>query len=178
MMRSLFSLSRNFAADRSGNAAVELALSLPMVLALIFTTMEGAHFLYTQHKVIKGVRDGARYAARLPFSTYTCPSTPPTDPALTNIRNLTRTGYINGDNPNVDGTDNPVVRGWTNANIAVTLNCSSATNTGVYQYTTGGAPRIKVSAQVSYPSLFSILGFAFAPNAKLNAAAQAAVMGS
>ena len=63
---------RSFLANRSGTAAVEMALSLPIILVLIFSTFEGAHFLWSQHKVIKGVRDGARYAARLPFSKYPC----------------------------------------------------------------------------------------------------------
>lgn len=169
-------LSR-FAANRSGTAAVELALSIPIVFALIFTTMEAAHFLYTEHKVIKGVRDGSRYAARLAFSNYNCAAGTINSTAETNIKNLTRTGFIDGDNPNLGGADNPVVRGWANGDIAVTLNCSSSTNTGIYQYTTGGAPRVRVSASVRYPSLLSIMGFGFAPVAKLNAAAQAAVMG-
>lgn len=175
-----------FLKNSSGTAAVEMMLMMPIVIVLIFTTAEGGNFMYLQHKVTKGVRDGARYAARLPFSYYNCGTNTIADPAgvatpLADIKNLTRTGYISGDNPNVGGTDNPVFHGWTSANITVTMSCDTDAghtyvNKGIYT-NTGGVPRIKVSALVNYPSLFSILGFDFASIAKLNAASQAAVMG-
>ena len=109
--------------------------------------------------MIKGVRDGARYAARLPFSYYNCGTNTIADPPelqlLADIKNLTRTGYISGDNPNVGGTDNPVFHGWTSATITVTMSCDTDAghtyvNKGIYT-NTGGAPRIKVSAQSTTP---------------------------
>ena len=51
-----------------------MALVLPMLFALMFTTFEGGAYMWTEHKVVKGVRDGARYAARLPFDYYDCGS--------------------------------------------------------------------------------------------------------
>ena len=56
----------------SGTAAAELALCLPMVMALMFGSFEAGNYMLTEHKVIKGVRDGARYAARLPFANFDC----------------------------------------------------------------------------------------------------------
>jgi Flp pilus assembly protein TadG len=170
-----------FIKNSVGTASVEFVLMMPILMLLVFTTLEGAQYLYLEHKVIKSVRDGARYAARLPFSNYTCPSTGPSGATLTNIKNLVRTGYTTGDNPNVAGTDNPVIWGWTNTgtnnNVTVTVTCSSGTNTGLYTNTTGGAPRVKVNAVVPYPSLFLLLGFRSAVGARLQAMSQASVTG-
>ena len=160
----------------SGSAAVEFVLILPLLLVLVFTTLEGGQYLYLEHKVVKAVRNGSRYAARQPFAKFTCPTTIDSTVA-TNIKRLVRTGYVSGDNPNISGTDNPVIGGWVDGDVTVTLTCDGATTTGLYANTTGGAPRVKVNAVVSYPSLFLILGFQAAANAKLQAMSQAAVTG-
>ena len=59
--------------DTSGAAAAEMALILPLVLTMMFATFEGAWYLVCEHRVIKGVRDAARYAARLDRAQFTCP---------------------------------------------------------------------------------------------------------
>lgn len=56
---------RRFTRNRVGTAATEFALTLPLMLALIFGSMEAGHFFWTQHKIVKSVRDGARFASRL-----------------------------------------------------------------------------------------------------------------
>jgi Flp pilus assembly protein TadG len=161
--------------DSRGNAAAEMALMLPLLVVLLFGTFEGGYFLWSEHKVIMGVRDGARYAARQDFSKFTCPST--IDPTVVSqIQNVTRTGYPNGDSPVVAGTDNPTVPGWTSAEVTVTLSCDSSTQTGIYAAFADGAPRVTVSARVPYPDLFGVIGFT-ATSLHLNASAQSAVMG-
>ena len=71
-------MSRRFISKFLGNsnasAGAEMALMMPILFALIFTTFEGGNYMWTEHKVLKGVRDGARYAARLPFEYYSCTS--------------------------------------------------------------------------------------------------------
>ena len=171
-MRRLFRLGSRLKRDRRGVASVEMALMTPIVFALMFTTFEGGNYLWTEHKVIKGVRQGARYAARLPFTSYDCSSTAPmgtTDIPLDNIKNVVRTGIPSGQ-------AFPKVKGWTNTDITITVSCDSTTQTGLYETVTGGAPRVTVSTVVAYPALLGLLGFD-TTNVKVRAQAQAAVAG-
>jgi len=166
---------RTFLANSSGSAGAELALVLPFVLVLILGTLEGANYFYAEHKVAKGVRDGARYAARLAFSNYDCGTNTISGTALTQIRNITRTGYPDADNPVFSGADNPVIAGWTAANVTATLNCATGQG-GLYAAVSGNAPRVRVNASVPYPALF--IGSAIDPTAiRLRAVAESAVMG-
>ena len=63
--------------DRKGSAAVEMALVTPLLLVIMFGSVEVGNFFYNEHLLTKAVRDGARYAARQNFSYYAC-SGPPT----------------------------------------------------------------------------------------------------
>ena len=156
--------------DQSGAAAVEMVLVLPFLLALMFMCLEGAHFLYTEHKIVKGVRDGARFAARHPFSKFSCSAV--LDTALvTEIQNVTIYGKVS-----VSGTDKPRVSTWTPGNTSVNVSCpATAIKTGIYENLTN-APRVTVTATVSYPSLFGTLGV-LTSSFKVHASDQAAVMG-
>ena len=151
-----------------GTAAAEMALMLPLLVMLLMGTFEGGYFLWNEHKVVKGVRDGARYAARQDFSDFTCSSDTIDSTVVSNVKNLTRTGTA-------DGSGNDAVPGWTNDDITVTLSCDDTTSTGIYA-DVGTAPRVTVSASVAYPSLFGSLGFNTG-SLHLNASAQSAVMG-
>lgn len=157
----------SFLGDARGTAAAELALLLPLLLMLLMGTFEGGYFLWSEHKVVKGVRDGARYAARHDFGDFSCPATIDSD-LVDDVKNLTRTGTA-------DGSGNAAVPGWVNDDVSVTLSCDDDTDTGIYA-ALGAAPRVTVSTTVPYPSLFGILGFDTA-SAHLNASAQSAVMG-
>jgi len=158
----------SFLGDVRGNAAAEMALLLPLLVMLLIGMFEGGYFLWSEHKVVKGVRDGARYAARQNFAEYTCLSNTIDSTVVDDVKNLTRTGTT-------DGSGRDAVPGWTNSEITVSLSCDDATDTGIYAQV-GTAPRVKVSATVPYPSLFGTLGFDTS-TIHLNASAQAAVMG-
>lgn len=174
MMRWL----RTFLRDRSGAAAAEMALMLPLLTTLLFVTFEGGYFLWNQHKVVKGVRDGARYAGRLDFSEYgACPVSTGAAGAfagasLTKVQEVTRTGEISG--------GSPMVTGWANNHVTVT--CSYvAGSAGLYAANAGNAPRVTVTAVVPYPSsplsdLVGVLGFDTS-GIQLRASAQSPVMG-
>ena len=152
--------------DESGAAAIEMALIMPLLVILMLGSMEMGNYFWNEHQVVKGVRDGARFASRQSFSKISCATVDTT--VATQIKNLTRTGAITG------GTAK--IRGWTDANITVTVSCpTTALTTGIYKTLTN-APRVKVSASVSYPSLFQRLGIG-SPGLSLNAYSQAAVMG-
>jgi Flp pilus assembly protein TadG len=169
MMRRL----RTFLHDSRGAAAAEMALMLPLLVVLLFVTFEGGYFLWNEHKVVKGVRDGARYAGRLDFSIYDCTGGAIDDEDFeANIKNLTRTGQLTG------GT--PVIAGWQDDDTAIAVDCAAGQG-GLYGANAGVAPRVTISAAVPYPSsplsdLVGVLGFDTS-SINLRATAQSPVMG-
>lgn len=149
-----------------------MALILPLAVLIFFTSLEGAHYLYAQHQVVKGVRDGARWGARQDFADINCQngtaSSVPTA-IRDNIRELTRTGQLSG------GT--PRVLGWEAGDITVTITCptDATSQTGIYN-SVDRAPQINVAARVDYVSLFGGVG-SITDDADLRATQQATVMG-
>ena len=168
-------LLRTFSRNHSGAAAAEMALMLPLLTLLLFGGMEAGYFLWNEHKVVKAVRDGARFAGRQDFSYMDCASGGITSAGKTagiedNIKNVTRTGTTSS-------SATPVIRGWDNSEVSVTVSCDSGTTTGIYAaFPSTGAPRITVSASVPYPTLFGDIAFDLS-SINLNSEAQAAVMG-
>ena len=158
--------AKSFGSDQSGAAAAEMALILPLALALIFTTFDGAFYMICEHRVVKGVRDAARYAARLDLSNYACPAATFSGNAAT-VKNLARTGLLSG------GTT--AVPGWTDSDITITVTCLSGQG-GIYAATGGNAPRVNVSTRVNYPSFMASMGFSLA-TIQIGAAAQSPVIG-
>ncbi len=161
---------RRFGRDHSGVAGAEMALILPMLLVLMFGGFEAGAYFWTEHKVIKGLRDGARFAARQPFAGCTAP----TGARLTQIQNLTRTGQLTG------GTSK--VSGWSNSDVTVTVSCvardtNGFSGSGLYKAQTSGAPHVTVSTRIAYPSLFQMLGFD-TTGVVVRASANAAVTGA
>ena len=146
-----------------------MALVLPFLVVLMFGGAELGYYFYNQHQVVKGVRDGARYAGRQSFVSLNCdtPSTIPSD-VETAIKEITRTGQISGGTARVPG--------WVNGDITVTVTCpATAITTGIYQEETN-APQVNVAASVSYDSLFDGVGV-IDSTYTLSASQQAAVMG-
>lgn len=164
-MRTRPSFRPSLLRDRSGAAAAEMALLLPLALVLMFAALEGGWFILCEHRVVKGVRDAARYASRLDFSNYSCPST--FNGSATTVKNLARTGQLSGGSPTVPG--------WTDADVTIAVTCASNTG-GLYSVVAGNAPQVKISAHVAYPALFGTLGFA-TTSLYLNASAQSPVAG-
>ena len=161
-------LIASFARDRRGVAAAEMAMVTPLLIIIMFGIFEAGNFFWNEHIVVKAVRDGARYAGRQSFADYSCAAV--TNAGVeANIKNLTRTG-------NAAGTGNARLSGWTNAQVTISVSCSSGTTTGIYAGRAGGAPLVTVTATVPYVSLFGALGF---DTAGLNvaASAQSPVMG-
>ncbi|NVE94180.1 TadE/TadG family type IV pilus assembly protein [Altererythrobacter lutimaris] len=157
---------------QKGAAAAEMALILPLAVLILFTTLEGAHYFYAQHQVVKGVRDGARWGARQDFASINCQngtaSSVPTA-IRDSIRNLTRTGQLTGGEPRV--------LGWEAGDITVSITCptDATSQTGIYD-STDRAPQINVAATVDYVSLFGGVGV-INDTANLRASQQATVVG-
>ena len=162
-------------ADRSGSAAAEMALALPLLLVLIFGAFDAGNYFLAEHVVQKAVRDAARYAARLPLADYPSCTVPSGGTAEQQTQRVARSG-------DPTGAAGQRLAGWTSDSMTtVTINCAVAgsfNNAGIYKDfpNSGAAPVVMVSATVPYTPLF---GYVFR-GLTLNAAAdsQAAVIGA
>lgn len=159
-------------ACESGAAAAEMVLVLPMLLALMFGGFEAGNFVWTQHKLVEGVRDGARYAARMNINDVCGGDSTATQ---AKVRLITRTGQV------ANASAPPRVPGWADNLVTVTFNCNAFVSTGIYTDlgdTAGPAgPIVTVAAtNVPYPSLFQRLGY-LDGSIRLSAKSNAAVTG-
>ena len=147
-----------FLRDTRGAAAAEMALMIPLLLTLMFVSFEAGHYFYTEHKVIKSVREGARYGGRLPWGNFPCEDMPEDewfeladDATLLDIQTVTRTGTVTGTMSRVSGMETD--------HITVRYRCDTDFGGGgIFVGTTGGAPILLVQARTGYNSLFGQLG--------------------
>jgi Flp pilus assembly pilin Flp len=167
-------------ADRSGAAAVEMALVLPLLLVLMFGSFDVGNYFLSEHAVQKAVRDAARYAARLPMTNYPSCTVPSGGTAEVQTQRVARTGDPDGDYDN-DGSADQRLIGWTSDSMAtVTIACPGTgtyNNAGIYTDFPNGAPVITVGATVPYKTFFGSLGLG-ASTINLYAQSQAAVIGA
>lgn len=176
-----------FLRDTRGSSAAEMALVTPLLLAVLFGSVELGNLFMDEHVLEKQLRDGARFASRLEInSAYSCPGTVFQDPNATDkIINVTK-------NAAVTGSGNPR---WTNywtrtcpgqaQTVTVSIRCvdkdqidtDDTGNTGIYTGLAGTTiPVVKVSGAVKYRSVLASLGFD-AANVCLYADSEAAVQG-
>lgn len=145
---------RNFVDDNRGAAAAELVLILPLAILMMVVAMEAGNYLYQEHQVVKGVRDAARFASRLPFTAYNCTA------ASANANLAAGTNWTSIANVAVYGMPSPPTgqekRVWTwnadTTDISIQYACVANT-TGIYS-DAGFAPQITVIGKPTYPSLF------------------------
>lgn len=158
--------------NTDASAAVEMAMVLPIMLALLFGAFELGNYFLSEHVVVKAVRDGARFAARRPIDTDYAGCTPSND-LIEATRNVTRTGQTtSGGTPRFASWEDP-------DSIDVSATCDdtwSGADKGIYVTSPDGTPVVTVSATVPYTPLFDRLGFANV-TLSLNAQSQAAVTG-
>ena len=139
-----------FVHDVRAVAAAEMALMTPLLLLLMFGSVEVGKYFLDAHVVAKSVRDGARYAARQSFSDF--PGCSPSAAVIANTRNLTRTGEVSGGYARLSY--------WTDGDstIDVTSTCASGYE-GIYSQVGMGAPVVTVAASVPYSPLLNSFGF-------------------
>jgi Flp pilus assembly protein TadG len=170
MSRQLSSLIR----DRGGSAAAEMALSLPLLLTLLFGTFELGYYFMSEHVVQKSVRDAARFGARLAMTNYPSCTVPANGTAEQQIRRVARFG-------NAAGSGTPRLLGWTADNMTtVTIACDNSSSYGtggIYEEFPNGAPVVTVTAVVPYNTFFGVLSLGSA-SLNLNSHSQAAVIGA
>ncbi|HEY4545093.1 MAG TPA: TadE/TadG family type IV pilus assembly protein [Pedomonas sp.] len=165
-VRFLFS---RLCASRSGSAAVELALLLPFLTALLFGAIELGRYFLGEHILISAVRDGTRFAARQPVSEMPCGG-PPALGKAAQVRSLVRFG-------NVSASGAPRLGYWTtDTGIEITITCTPGPWSGLYAQHPQGAAVVTVSASIPYVPLLAGLGLRV-PSLHVRAQAQSAVMG-
>lgn len=182
-------------ASRSGSAAAEMALLAPLLLALLFGSVELGNYFYNEHKLLKGVRDGARYAARQQFSNYaactgSAPASGTPGSVYENTKLLVRKGKLSttADDllPNWDGVAADCAGDPAAGCFTVTMSCTPdlddvasgnmMTLGGIYT-NSSGAPTVVVNSRLPY---YSVLGQVFGFDSRgiyLNARQSAAVAG-
>jgi hypothetical protein len=106
------SLARN----DDGTALIEGAIVVPVLCILLFGVYEFSWFFYQQHLISTGLRDAARFLARLPAACNPVSFNWPLDQM--SAKNLATTGSINGGAARV--------KGWTAASIR--LDCQPIEN--------------------------------------------------
>jgi hypothetical protein len=146
--------------DTHANAAVEMALVLPLLLALLFSAAEGANYFYNEHVLVQAVRDGARYAARQDMANFVSCTGSPGGTVVADTTNIVENGLLSGGTPRFP---------YTGATIDVTTSCTTSTGGqtmgGLYNGVTNsggsavGAPIVTVAAKVPYTPLLQSFGF-------------------
>ncbi|MCM8557962.1 pilus assembly protein [Sphingomicrobium sp. GRR-S6-50] len=152
-----------------------MALVIPLLLLLMFGSLELGNYFYSGHRLTESVREGARYAARQGFSNFPCGSATNAT-VVTDTQNIVRKGE-----PDTNAVDLLPNWGASGASITVSHACVTAAGgqnmEGLYRNNTGGAPVVTVRARVPYQGLVgALLGFGEL-NLFLNADQQAAVVG-
>jgi hypothetical protein len=133
--------------DNNGSALVESAVLVPLLFALLFGVYEFSWFFYQQHLAAIGVRDAARYLARVSNPCDERSAAWPLEQA--NARTLATTGSVRGNSARL--------KGWTSA--MVVLRCTAINNpagpTGLRAYRSGSEVVYVITASTSFvdPSL-------------------------
>lgn len=166
-------MTRNLIHDRTAAAAAEMALVMPLLLLIMFSSVELGNYFMNEHRLTEAVRNGARFAARQSFSNYTACSGTPGGTVESDTRNVVMTGYVSGGTvvtPNIQASD-----------VTVSTSCMTSTGgqtmTGIYTGRANGAQIVTVAASVNYRPVLSAFGFT-GIGFKLNAKSEAAVAGS
>lgn len=157
--------------DRRGATMLELAVVLPVVMMLGMGAIEFGNLIYKDHLLWNGVRDGARYLARLPYDSTNTTQIAAND---AKAKNIAVTGVTSG------GTAR--VATWTTGQVTVaytTVANASTCGTGGVQQCYRGASSITmvtVSTSFSYQSL-GFMGFIGLGSTTLTASHQERLIG-
>jgi hypothetical protein len=122
---------------------VESAVLIPLLFALLFGVYEFSWFFHQQHLAAIGVRDAARYLARVSNPCDERSAAWPIEQA--NARTLATTGSVRGNTARI--------KGWTMS--MVVLRCTAISNpvgpTGLRAYRGGGEVVYVITASTSFP---------------------------
>ena len=164
-----------------GAAAAEMALVFPLLLILTCGSVELGNYFMDEHRLVKAVRDGARYAARQDITYFTGCSGNPGGTVVSDTQNIVMTGLLSGGDDYLPNRSSATID-VTVATCRTAVGTGPTTLSGLYsgvKNSTGtvvGAPIVEVSASVPYQPVVHAFGFT-GINLTLNASQQAAVMG-
>ncbi|MWV28939.1 TadE/TadG family type IV pilus assembly protein [Aurantiacibacter rhizosphaerae] len=174
----MMAVLRNLLGDTRAAAAAEMALILPMAFVLIFTTMEGGYYFQTEHKAIKYVREGARYAARQNFSNYDCSGGGALATGSANMQSAVQQVTVYGRPLGANETPPRArIADWQTSDVNIIVTCDAGYGTGLYAGTPDvKAPVVLVSTRFDYTPILGMLGFDIR-NIDVVAQAEASVAG-
>jgi len=163
---------RRLLGSNGGAAAAEMALVTPLLLIIMAGGLEVGNYFMDEHRLVKAVRDGARYAARKDFTYFATCDASPGGTVVTDTQNLVRTSYL------ANGTDQ--LSNWSGGTINVTTRCSTGSGSviyaGIYKGMASGARKVEISASVTYLPVLAPFGINLI-GSTLNAKQEAAVSG-
>lgn len=150
-----FRFAQRAASDESGGPLAELALALPLLLVLVFGTLEYANVLYQQQIITKGVQEAARFAARSPAinATVACP---PANGGWTSASSAAANVAATGSPAGGD----PILSNFLAADVVVTVECPAAAGLISSNPDSGSIPVVFVRAEIDARSVgfMSLLG--------------------
>jgi Flp pilus assembly protein TadG len=170
-MKVVRSLWRN----RDGSALLEASILMPMLFSLVLGVYEFSWYFYQQQLVEAGVRDAARYMARVPVSNTT------TNPCSLSDANGTSFATYVANAQNIAATGQTAsggtarVKGWTAANVSIPCPLSSSP-TGTYADGATTMWIVSVSTNFDDPSL-GLFGFLGLKKPKISASHQERFIG-
>ena len=170
------------ARDARGSAAVEMALALPILMALFFGSVELGNYFQSQHVLVKGLRDGAVFVARQDISKFNCTTGAIDSGVVAEAKKLIQKSIL-------DNAADDRLPLWANTTTysfgvacptSVSITSGSTTTTtgmgGIYVANSNRAPVVTINVSMPYRLLMS--GWGLTPiSLKLNATQQAVVMG-
>ena len=164
-------MRRTIIRNRSGQAAAEMALVMPILLVLLFGAAEVGHYFYQEHIVVDAVRDGARYAARQSLDDVNCAGVE--TGVETSVKKATRLISPNA----ADTAANRRISNWdSDETVEVSVSCSENEDFAGIYVNMADLPRVRVEATVAYSSLLGFIGLGDL-GLNLVAASEAAVVG-
>lgn len=159
--------------DRRGAAAVEMVMVTPLLLIIMFGATELGRFFWSEHKLVKAVRDASIYASRQQIDNFNCTNSTVSSAVTTATRNLVKTGVLSGGTEQLPNWDDA------GASIALSLSCVTAaggtTLSGIYTANQGKVPLLTIDATLPYNSLMH--GFGLESVLTMRAKQVTAVMG-
>lgn len=168
------SLFASLFADRKGAAAVEMVMVTPLLLTIMFGATELGRFFWSEHQLIKAVRDASIYASRQQIDNYDCTNSTVSSAVTTATTNIVKTGQVSG------GTNR--LPNWSNAGASINLSLSCVTTaggttlSGIYTANDGQVPVLTITATLPYNSIMN--GFGLDKSFTMVATQQTAVMGT
>lgn len=142
MMKRILHIFQSFGSDRGGATAVEFAIIMPVMLVCFGAIVEGARIYWNYQSAVSGVRDAARYLARITDAGI-CDGRPIAEalPGHNLAGNAVARARIDANMG--DGEDNLFPLGVTVPQLSTRLLCRSTPG-----YTTSVTPVVVVQARV------------------------------